>query len=330
MTLPLYSACFAALALTFYVVLDGFDLGVGTLLLFQSAKASRDHMIDSITPTWDGNETWLIMTGVTLLAAFPIAYGVLMPALYLPIILMLLALGLRGVSFEFRVQMKKHRSQWDVVFAIGSVIAAFMQGLILGALLQGIKTQDLHFAGGVLDVFRPLPIISGITLVTGYAVLGSAWIYLKANTILRRFAVRTLRVTSIVFGALFSVSCAYAFNVQPGVKAAWGTHPMALSVLASLFLLLAGSLAAIAGKGGALLPFVMGLLQFAVGMAGIAFIIYPNIVPFEISLWDAAASATSQMFLLIGAAAVTPVVLAYSAFAYWVFRGRTPENGWGE
>ena len=144
MDMPLLCAGFAALSVTFYVLLDGFDLGVGALLLLQPHEKSRDHMVDSITPTWDGNETWLIMTGVTLLAAFPIAYGILMPALYIPIIVMLLSLGLRGVSFEFRSQMKRYRRRWDVIFAIGSIVAASMQGLILGALLRGCIGRGDH------------------------------------------------------------------------------------------------------------------------------------------------------------------------------------------
>ena len=172
MDLPLASACFLAFALTVYVILDGFDLGVGILLLFQPAAASREHMVDSITPTWDGNETWIIMVGVTLLAAFPVAYSVLLPAFYLPITLMLLALGFRGVSFEFRVQSKQYRRRWDVAFAVGSLVAAFMQGLVLGGLMQGVTVQNQRFAGSVLDVVRPLPIISGLALAFGYAVLG--------------------------------------------------------------------------------------------------------------------------------------------------------------
>src|SRR6202051_662329 len=162
MDLPLLSASFLAFTLTVYVILDGFDLGVGILLLFQPAKAFRDHMVDSITPTWDGNETWIIMAGVTLLAAFPIAYSILLPAFYLPVILMLLALGFRGVSFEFRAQSKQHRREWDVAFGLGSLVAALMQGLILGGIMAGVKVQNQHFAGNVLDVVHPLPIISGI------------------------------------------------------------------------------------------------------------------------------------------------------------------------
>jgi cytochrome bd ubiquinol oxidase subunit II len=330
MTLPLISAGFAAFALTAYVVLDGFDLGVGTLLFLERTQTSRDHMVDSITPTWDGNETWLIMAGVTLLAAFPIAYGILMPALYLPVIIMLLSLGLRGVSFEFRVQKKQKRHVWDLVFASGSVVAAFMQGIILGTLLEGIKTNGTQFDGTVLDVLQPFSLLCGVTLVTGYVVLGAGWLYLKANTRIQQFASRVLRVGSVCFATLFCVSCLYAKSVQPGVAVAWSSHPMALSFLAALFVILSGCLFALSGKKQPILPFLTGIAQFLVGMAGIAIIVYPNIVPFRVSLWDAAASSASQVFMLIGAAVVCPVVIAYSAFAYWVFRGRTPAGGWDE
>src|SRR6202041_4000005 len=148
---------------------------------FQPAETARDHMVDSITPTWDGNETWIIMAGVTLLAAFPTAYSILLPAFYLPVILMLLALGFRGVTFEFRVQSNGHRRAWDVAFGVGSLVAALMQGLFLGGLIQGGTVEDLHFAGSVLDIFPPLPIISAITLLFGYAVLGGRWVKLKSN-----------------------------------------------------------------------------------------------------------------------------------------------------
>jgi cytochrome d ubiquinol oxidase subunit II len=330
MMLPLFSAAFAAFALLLYVVLDGFDLGVGMLLLFEPTRASRDHMIDSITPTWDGNETWLIMAGVTLLAGFPIAYGILMPALYLPVIVMLLALGLRGVSFEFRAQMKEYRPHWDIVFAVGSTVAAFMQGLILGTLLQGVQTNELRFTGSVLDVFHPLPVLSGITLMFGYMVLGSGWLQLKARMMLQGFAARMIRIASIGFGAFFCFSCICAWKVQPGVPTAWSAYPVSLSMLTSLFLVLSVCLIAISRKNRPLLAFLIGFIQFAAGMAGLAIIIYPNIVPFHVSLWDAAASPTSQTFLLVGAAIVAPMVIAYSAFAYWVFRGRTPAGGWEE
>lgn len=328
MHLPLFSACFMAFALTLYIFLDGFDLGVGILLLFQSDPASRDHMVDSITPTWDGNETWIIMAGITLFAAFPIAYSILLPALYLPIILMLLALGFRGVSFEFRVQTTRHRRKWDVAFAIGSLVAAFMQGLIAGCLIQGIKVRDLRFNGSVLDVLHPLPVISGVTLAVGYTVLGGGWLRLKSNLLLQEFARRSLRVSAPVFAVLFGVACLYAAQIQPGVRSQWALHPIALSCLLGLFGIAAGALAVLAERVRAAILLILGLFLFVVGISGLAWIVFPNIVPFSVSLWDAASSSTSQEFVLIGAIIVTPVVLGYSAFAYWIFRGRTPEKGW--
>ncbi len=328
MDLPLISAFFLAFALTLYVFLDGFDLGVGILLLFQSDPASRDHMVDSITPTWDGNETWVIMAGITLFAAFPIAYSILLPALYLPIILMLLALGFRGVSFEFRVQTTRHRRKWDVAFAIGSLVAAFMQGLIAGCLIQGVKVRDLRFNGSVLDVLHPLPVISGVTLAVGYTVLGGGWLRLKSNLLLQEFARRSLRVSAPVFAVLFGIACLYAAQVQPGVRSQWALHPIALSCLLGLFAIAAGALAVLAEKVRPAILLILGLFLFVVAISGLAWIVFPNIVPFSVSLWDAASSSTSQEFVLIGAIIVTPVVLGYSAFAYWIFRGRTPEKGW--
>jgi len=328
MDLPLISAFFMAFALTLYVFLDGFDLGVGILLLFQSDPASRDHMVDSITPTWDGNETWVIMAGITLFAAFPIAYSILLPALYLPIILMLLALGFRGVSFEFRVQTSRHRRRWDVAFAIGSLVAAFMQGLIAGCLIQGVKVRDLRFNGSVLDVLHPLPVISGVTLAVGYTVLGGGWLRLKSNLLLQEFARRAVRVSAPVFAVLFGIACLYAAQIQPGVRSQWALHPIALSCLLGLFAIAAGALAVLAEKVRPAILLILGLFLFVVGISGLAWIVFPNIVPFSVSLWEAASSSTSQEFVLIGAIIVTPVVLGYSAFAYWIFRGRTPEKGW--
>lgn len=330
MDLPLLTASFAALALVFYVLLDGFDLGVGILLFCRSAQASRDHMVDSITPTWDGNETWLIMAGVSLLAAFPIAYAILMPAFYLPIILMLIGLGLRGVSFEFRIQMQNHRRKWDYVFATGSLVAAAMQGIIVGGLMQGVQVQDLHFSGGVLDVFRPLPLMCGLSVGAGYCVLGAGWLILKSNRALLRFAVNALRITAVAFVAAFFVACCLAVKVQPAIRAAWTSHFSALSMLSVVFLILIVVLCATSAKTRPWLPLFTAMGLFMLGMAGTVIIVYPNIVPFKLTIWDAAASSASQEFVLFGIVCVAPVVLAYSAYAYWVFRGRTPAKGWNE
>ena len=328
MDLPLLSAFFLAFALTLYVILDGFDLGVGILLLFQRRVASRDHMVDSITPTWDGNETWIIMAGVTLLAAFPVAYSILLPAFYLPVILMLLALGCRGVSFEFRVQTKRHRCRWDIAFAVGSLIAAFMQGVILGGLLQGVKVQNYHFAGSVVDIISPLPVISGVTLVFGYAMLGGGWLKLKANLSVRRFATQAIRICTPAFAVSFGIACMYASNTQPGIRSKWASEGIALSCLIGLFAVVAGSLTTLAERSRRASALLLGLFLFVVCLSGITVIVFPDIVPFNLSLWEAASSSASQQFVLIGATFVTPVVLGYSAFSYWIFRGRTPEKGW--
>jgi cytochrome bd ubiquinol oxidase subunit II len=310
------------------VILDGFDLGVGILLLFQPAMASRDHMVDSITPTWDGNETWIIMAGVTLLAAFPVAYSILLPAFYLPVILMLLALGFRGVSFEFRVQSKHYRRRWDVAFAVGSLLAAFMQGLILGGLMQGVTVQNQRFAGSVLDIVRPFPIISGITLLFGYAVLGGGWLKLKSNSSVQKFANRCLQVSAGLFAVLFATVCIYAVRIQPSIRSQWASHSTALACLVGLFVIGSGALMMGTEKTRPALPFLLGLFLFAVGISGAALIVFPNIVPFSVSLWDASSSFASQAFVIVGAAFVTPIVLTYSTFAYWIFRGKTPDKGW--
>ncbi|WP_263354778.1 cytochrome d ubiquinol oxidase subunit II [Acidicapsa acidisoli] len=328
MNLPLLCAGFAALSVTFYVLLDGFDLGVGALLLLQPHEKSRDHMVDSITPTWDGNETWLIMTGVTLLAAFPTAYGILMPALYIPIIVMLLALGLRGVSFEFRAQMKRYRRRWDAIFAIGSIVAACMQGLILGDVLQGISVDGVTFSGSVVDCFRPFPALCAICVVAGYVVLGGCWLQLKATALLHGFSARALHIALPLFFMSFCVAAGISLSVQPGILTAWQAHPILLAIASCTMLAATIVLFGSIGKRPDIRPLAAGLVMIAAGIAGIATIVFPMIVPFRVSIWTASSSHLSQIFVLTGAILVTPVVLGYSFFAYWVFRGKTPEKGW--
>jgi cytochrome d ubiquinol oxidase subunit II len=328
LNLPLLSAAFAAFAIALYVMLDGFDLGVGALLLIQSDEHMRDHMVDSITPTWDGNETWLIMAGVTLLAAFPIAYGILLPAFYLPLIVMLLSLGLRGVAFEFRYQVDSHRRIWDVAFSFGSIMAALMQGLIVGGLIQGVTITANSFSGSIFDIFRPFPLVTAAAVLIGYIVLGSGWLYLKATGALRLFAERMLHRATPLFAGLAAVCCIASVFVQPGIAAAWSAHSVPLTLIIILFFATFLAVMAVNGGHSDILPFALALGLFGLGISGLVLVVYPNIVPFRLTLWDAASSTLSHVFLLIGAAVVTPVVLAYSAFAYRVFRGKTPEKGW--
>ena len=327
--LPLASALFATFALTLYVMLDGFDLGVGALLLAQPDETQRDRMVDAIMPTWDGNETWLIMAGVTLLAAFPIAYGVLLPAFYLPLIAMLLALGLRGVSFEFRYQADRDRRLWDGVFAVGSIVAALAQGLIAGGLIQGVTVADgERFTGSVLDVFRPFALLTALSVLAGYTVLGGGWLHLKATGALRTFSERVLRRVTPLFVGLATAACITAAFIQPGVHAAWSAHEVLLASIVGVFLVVSGLLMRGIGHSPDGRPFFLGLALFASGVLGLGITIFPDIVPFRVSLWAAASSTLSHVFLLVGAAVVTPVVLAYSAFSYRVFRGKTPAQGW--
>ena len=327
MNLPLLSAAFAAFAIALYVMLDGFDLGVGALLLIQSDEHLRDHMVDSITPTWDGNETWLIMAGVALLAAFPVAYSILLPAFYLPVIVMLLSLGLRGVAFEFRYQVDSHRRIWDVAFSFGSIMAALMQGLMVGGLIQGVTITANRFSGSVFDIFRPFPLVTAAAVLIGYIVLGSGWLQLKATGALRLFAERMLHRATPLFAGLAAVCCIASVFVQPGIAAAWSAHSVPLTLVIILFFATFQAVMAVNGHSD-ILPFALALGLFGLGISGLVLVVYPNIVPFRLTLWDAASSTLSHVFLLIGAAVVTPVVLAYSAFAYRVFRGETPEKGW--
>ena len=269
------------------------------------------------------------MTGVTLLAAFPIAYGILMPALYIPIIVMLLALGLRGVSFEFRSQaVGQWRRFWDIAFSLGSIAAASMQGLILGGLLQGVTITGHEFSGGVFDTFRPFPILTAVAVLAGYVVLGSGWLHLKGTAAVRALAERSLHRVTPIFVGLAIATCIAATSVQPGIKAAWAAHPAPLILIVLLFFAASGILMSAIGGQSDILPLLLALLQFALGIAGTVLVIFPDIVPFRLTLWDASSSAVSQICLLTGAIVVTPMILAYSAFAYRVFRGKTPEKGW--
>src|SRR3979411_64703 len=230
MDLPLLSALFLLFALTMYVMLDGFDLGVGALLLAQRDQRVRDRMVDAIAPTWDGNETWLIMAAVTLLAGFPRAYGILLPAFYIPIILMLLSLGLRGVSFEFRHNSATARRRRDMVFAGGSLVAGVAQGLVVGGLLQGVDTDLDSFGGSPLDTFSPFCLLTGATVVAGYATLGVGWLRLKGDDATRAFGRRHHRWLPLAFLALASIAGAIAVIRQPNLTVAWRDHRIALSL----------------------------------------------------------------------------------------------------
>jgi cytochrome d ubiquinol oxidase subunit II len=330
MDLPLLSALFLLFALAMYVMLDGFDLGVGALLLAQRDQRVRDRMVDAISPTWDGNETWLIMAALTLLAGFPRAYGILIPAFYIPVLLMLLALALRGVSFEFRHNSATARRRWDAVFAGGSLVAALAQGLVVGGLIQGVDTDLDSFGGSPLDTFGPFCLLTAVTVVAGYATLGVGWLRLKGDDATRAFARRHQRWLPLAFLGLTIIAGAIAATIQPALIVSWRHHGIALSFCLLAFAACALGIALFAARDDAddHIGFGLALAMMLSTVGALVLSFFPNVIPFRLTLWEAASGTASHVFLLIGALVTTPVILTYTAFAYRVFRGRTPPDGW--
>ncbi|MFO7854227.1 MAG: cytochrome d ubiquinol oxidase subunit II [Paracoccaceae bacterium] len=320
-----------AFAVLAYVVLDGFDLGVGILFPFLAKGRDRDVAMNSVAPVWDGNETWLVLGGGGLFAVFPLAYAVVMPALYAPIIAMLLGLVFRGVAFEYRWRTTRGRRIWDLSFAGGSIVAAFSQGVALGALVQGIPVEGRAYAGGWWDWLTPFSLLTGAALVTGYALLGATWLVMKTEGGLQRrarsFAWGTAVATLALIGA---VSVATPF-LNPVYLDRWFGWP---SVAFSLFvplLLAACAWALLSGLNAHAdrQPFLAALGLFALCYAGIGISFFPYIVPPALTISEAAAPDSSLLFLLIGAAVLLPLILGYTAYAYWVFRGKVdPEAGY--
>ena len=324
--LPLIWACLIAFAVLAYVVLDGFDLGVGILFAAEREDADRDLMVNSIAPFWDGNETWLVLGGGGLFAVFPLAYATIMPALYPAIIGMLLALIFRGVAFEFRfrAQTKRGRALWDVSFWLGSTVAAFCQGLALGGYLQGIKVVDRAYAGGWWDWLSPFTVFCGVALVVGYALLGATWLIWRTEGNLQDRFRRYARVLGVVTLALIGVVSLWTPFLHPSFAARWFGWPgIALTSpvpLAVALLAWRGWLGL--ARGDELAPFLCALGWFALCFLGLGISLFPLIVPPDIDIWTAASPPESLMFLLVGASVLVPVILIYTGVSYWVFRGK--------
>ena len=328
--LPMFFAFIIAFAILAYVVMDGFDLGIGILFPFLPVGRERDSAMNSVAPVWDGNETWLVMGGGGLLAAFPLAYGMILSALYAPIIAMLLALVFRGVAFEFRWRDPRHRVLWDVAFSGGSVVATVAQGITLGALLQGIAVQNRTYAGGWFDWLTPFSLLVGVSLLCGYALLGSTWLVMKSEGSLQercyRLAFR-LGIATIV--AMAAVSAATPF-LRDAYWMRWFAWPQVLFtaqvpvLVAIVTFVLFWSLK----RGRHYTPFLMALALFGLGLAGLGISLYPNVVPPSVSIWEAAAPHDSLKFMLPGVLVIVPIILAYTGFSYWVFRGKTGHEGY--
>ena len=329
--LPTLMAFVVAFAVFTYVMLDGFDLGVALLFPLFPERNDRDVMMNSVAPVWDGNETWLVLGGGALFAAFPLAYAIVMPALYAPLVAMLLGLVFRGVAFEFRWRTERGKVLWDIAFAGGSLVASFAQGVALGAILQGIPVAGRAYAGGWWDWLTPFSLLCGVAVVAGYALLGATWLVLKTGGALQDRAFALSRILAwATLGFIGAVSLATPF-LEAAYHQNWLAWPR--------ILLTAPVPLAVAGVAVALLrslqarddgwPFVLTLTLFALCFVGLGVSMFPFIIPGSVTIWQAAAPDKSLRFILTGVSVLIPVILAYTGYAYWVFRGKIdPEAGY--
>jgi cytochrome d ubiquinol oxidase subunit II len=325
--LPLAWMLVIGFAVMMYVVTDGFDLGIGILFPFVGDETDRDTMVNTVAPVWDGNETWLVLGGAGLFAAFPKAYAVLLSSLYVPLLLMLVGLVWRGVSFEFRFKSDdSHKPFWDVAFVSGSVVAAFFQGVALGAFLQGVELADGRAVGGVLDWLSAFSLFTGVGVVVAYALLGATWLVLKTEGRLQALMKRVARPVTLLLMLLIAGVSIWSPLAHPEIAGRWfgfpnivWFSPVPVLVLAAAWMLLRA--VARRGEPGAT-PFACALLLMFLGYSGFVISIWPNIVPFALTVWEAAAPRQSLGFTLVGALLIIPVILAYSGWSYYVFRGK--------
>ncbi len=317
-------AAIIAIAIMAYVVLDGFDLGIGILLPRLSVGEERNIAVNSIAPVWDGNETWLVLGGGGLLAAFPLAYAIILPALYAPIIAMLLGLILRGVGFAFRSRDPAHTAMWELAFNVGSLIAAFSQGIALGSLLQGITVTGRAYGGGWWEWLSPFSLLCGASLVVGYALLGSCWLIFKTDGALQNKAYALARPLSIsLVSAIVLVSLATPFLDAKYYMRWFSTPGIFLSACVPLAVGYCGfTLWQSIAQRREYAPFIYTLALFGLCFIGLAISIWPDVVPGRLTIWQAATDSKSQVFLLYGVAIILPIIAAYTALAYWVFRGK--------
>ncbi|MEO6255357.1 MAG: cytochrome d ubiquinol oxidase subunit II [Sphingomicrobium sp.] len=322
-------ALISAFAVFMYVVMDGFDLGIGILFPVFAPGEERDQAINAIAPVWDGNETWLVLGGTVLFAAFPLAYAIILPATYPLIIAMLLGLVFRGVALEYRWRDPRHRGFWDIAFTTGSSTAAMAQGMILGALLQGITVTGRAYDGGWLDWLSPYSLLTGLGVMAGYALLGATYLAMKVEGRAEDHAFRLARRAGwATLVLMVAVSLATPL-LDAQYWRRWFEMPNILFaanvplVTAILFYALDRSIRARRRYR----PFLLSLAIFLVGMIGLGISLWPHILP-GITIWDAAAPERSQRFLLAGAAVIIPIILAYTGWSYWVFRGKVGTEGY--
>jgi cytochrome d ubiquinol oxidase subunit II len=323
-------ALIIAFAVFMYVVMDGFDLGIGILFPTFGKGEERSQAMNAIAPVWDGNETWLVLGGGGLLAAFPLAYAVILPATYPLIIAMLLGLIFRGVAFEFRWRDPRHEAFWDFAFFAGSLVAAFSQGVILGAILQGITVEGRAYAGGWLDWLQPYTLLTGLGVTVGYTLLGSTFLAMKLTGRAEEHAYRlAMRAGAATLLLMAAVSLATPFLLGRYWER-WFDWPQILftSQVPLLTAITAFALYRGLKKKRRYRPFVLSLVLFLLGMIGLGISIWPYVVPDSLTIWDAAAPERSQAFMLVGTVVIMPIILGYTGWAYWVFRGKVGTEGY--
>jgi len=323
--LPVVWAVIIAFGLMMYVVMDGFDLGIGILFPFVRDREDRDVMVNTVAPVWDGNETWLVLGGAALMAAFPLAYSIILSALYLPLVLMLLGLIWRGVAFEFRFKAdQNHRAFWDQAFAWGSYIATFFQGVSLGAFLNGFAVENGSYAGGALDWITPFSLFTGVGLLVAYSLLGSTWLIIKTEGALHARMVALARPITLLLLAVIIIVSLWTPFAHPAIAQRWFSFPniVLFSPVPVLVVVCTWLILRSLGRQPHAGPFVLALFLLFLGYSGLGISLWPNIIPPDISIREAAAPPQSMGFALVGALFIIPIILAYTAWSYYIFRGK--------
>jgi cytochrome d ubiquinol oxidase subunit II len=326
--LPVIWAAILGCAVAMYVIFDGFDLGIGILFPFAESERERDQMMNSVAPFWDGNETWLVLGGAGMMVAFPLAYSIMLPALYLPVIVMLLALIFRGVAFEFRWIGITSKPQWTFTFAAGSALAAFCQGIILGGLIQGIKVENGAFAGSAFDWATPFAVLCGLGLVAGYGLLGATWLVMKTEGSVAeraRIQAKLLLLAVLAFMAIVSLWTPLAFE---RIAVRWFSLP---NIMFFWWVPAATALVAFAAwrwleTGREVLPFLASVALFLLGFLGLLISNFPYLVPPSLTIWQTAAAPGTQVFMLMGTLLLLPIIFGYMVFVYWIFGGKLREG----
>jgi len=326
--LPFLFAGLIAFIIIMYVILDGFDLGIGILFPFTESERERDKMMNAIAPVWDGNETWLVFGGAMLYGAFPQVYGLLLPILYMPIMLMLVALIFRGVSFEFRFKAQASKPIWNWAFAISSIAATFFQGTILGSFVQGFSYHQGELLTSEADWLTPFSLLTGIALVCGYALLGASWMVIKSDKKLQRKMVHLAKGLLVLLSMFLIFVSIWTPLHNDQVFERWYSFPNII-LLSPLPLITAG-MVVLTWKslsiGAEWRPFLYSIVIFLCAYAGIAISVYPYLVPHQLTFWEAAAPESTLLFILVGVVIMLPILIGYTLYAYHTFRGKSDEG----